>query len=544
MGVFNPVKKILHDFWKFSYLTILLIIAIVIISSLSSVYAPYLFSRLVDEAASSASYESLLYGFIAYALFMGLAHALQQSIIYLSTMCSESLSFIASISFFKKLTRKRGDFFIERNPTEIQSAQAQGRQALASLMQLGLIVFAPGIVRILMTLSVLGYAINLGVVAAVLVYGVVFVGLTYVGAQRSRSYLDDAIKTQQENAKLVGNALNSMETLQYFSSTSWITERFTEGARSAYGSWRVFCLNKLVFTVFFGAALAIQMALTLTMLIPRYQDGAISIGDIVLFNTLLLQLNIPFQMIGGAIDDLSKAFAKLSVFKDIWDAPEESAQVGLLFFTPEAGDLEFRNVSFNYGEGSGVENVSFTARRGRVTFITGKTGAGKSTLLKLALKSLEPSSGAVFLDGVDALKIDKPSWLQSVGVVPQEILLLNDTLGVNITLGREQDQDRLRQAARRASILERIEAMPDGFDTIVGERGLKLSGGEQQRVAIARALYSSPDFLILDEASSALDEATEREIMEYVRLLVDEVTVLVVTHRKSSIRPSDCVVEL
>ncbi|MEO9899819.1 ABC transporter ATP-binding protein [Nisaea sp.] len=502
------------------------------------------FSRLVDEAASSASYESLLYGFIAYALFMGLAHALQQSIIYLSTMCSESLSFIASISFFKKLTRKRGDFFIERNPTEIQSAQAQGRQALASLMQLGLIVFAPGIVRILMTLSVLGYAINLGVVAAVLVYGVVFVGLTYVGAQRSRSYLDDAIKTQQENAKLVGNALNSMETLQYFSSTSWITERFTEGARSAYGSWRVFCLNKLVFTVFFGAALAIQMALTLTMLIPRYQDGAISIGDIVLFNTLLLQLNIPFQMIGGAIDDLSKAFAKLSVFKDIWDAPEESAQVGLLFFTPEAGDLEFRNVSFNYGEGSGVENVSFTARRGRVTFITGKTGAGKSTLLKLALKSLEPSSGAVFLDGVDALKIDKPSWLQSVGVVPQEILLLNDTLGVNITLGREQDQDRLRQAARRASILERIEAMPDGFDTIVGERGLKLSGGEQQRVAIARALYSSPDFLILDEASSALDEATEREIMEYVRLLVDEVTVLVVTHRKSSIRPSDCVVEL
>ncbi|MEP2181480.1 MAG: ABC transporter ATP-binding protein, partial [Roseibium sp.] len=144
----------------------------------------------MDEAASSASYESLLYGFIAYALFMGLAHALQQSIIYLSTMCSESLSFIASISFFKKLTRKRGDFFIERNPTEIQSAQAQGRQALASLMQLGLIVFAPGIVRILMTLSVLGYAINLGVVAAVLVYGVVFVGLTYVGAQRSRSYLD------------------------------------------------------------------------------------------------------------------------------------------------------------------------------------------------------------------------------------------------------------------------------------------------------------------------------------------------------------------
>ena len=544
MGIFHPVKEILRDFWKFSYLTILLIAAVVIISSLSSVYAPYLFSRLVDEAASSASYESLLYGFIAYALFMGLGHALQHSINYLSAMCSESLSFIASISFFKRLARKRADFFLDHNPTEIQSAQARGTDALAILLQLGLIVFAPGVVQILLTLTVLGYAINLDVAVAVLVYGIVFVGLTYLGAQRSRPFLNAAMETQQRNAKLVGNALNSMETLRYFSSTSWITDRFAEGAQSTYQSWRDFCLKKLGFSALYGVALATQIAITFSMLVPRYQEGAISIGDMVLFNTLLLQLNAPFQMIGSAIDSLTEAFAKFRVFTRIWDAPEESAQAGLLSFTPEAGDLEFRNASFSYGEGSGVENVSFTARRGRLTFITGKTGAGKSTILRLALKSMEPSAGAIFLDGVDAQDIDKASWLQSVGVVPQEILLLNDTVGVNITLGREPDPDRLREAARRASILERVEAMPDGFDTVVGERGLKLSGGERQRVAIARALYSDPGFLILDEASSALDEETEREIMDYVRLLADEVTVLVVTHRKSSIRPGDCVVEL
>ncbi len=188
--------------------------------------------------------------------------------------------------------------------------------------------------------------------------------------------------------------------------------------------------------------------------------------------------------------------------------------------------------------------MSFVANRGRINFITGETGGGKSTVFKLALKSLEPNVGEIRVDGIDLLDIDRDDWYRSIGVVPQDILLLNDTLALNIALGRPLDDERLRAAAARAAILDRIEALPAGFETVVGERGLKLSGGERQRVAIARALYAEPKILFLDEASSALDDTTEREIMDHIRSIADDVTVLAITHRNSPIRANDQVIRL
>lgn len=165
-------------------------------------------------------------------------------------------------------------------------------------------------------------------------------------------------------------------------------------------------------------------------------------------------------------------------------------------------------------------------------------------MFRLALKSLAPVTGRITADGVDLRKINRADWYAAIGVVPQEVMLLNDTLTTNIVLGRPLDGDRLRSAAARAAILERIEAMPLGFDTVVGERGLKLSGGERQRIAIARALYADPKILFLDEASSALDDATEREIMDQIRRIAGDVTVLAITHRKGTIRAGDHVVAL
>ena len=154
-----------------------------------------------------------------------------------------------------------------------------------------------------------------------------------------------------------------------------------------------------------------------------------------------------------------------------------------------------------------VSNVSFLAQRGRVNFLVGDTGSGKTTLFKLALKSLETQEGKVLVDGVDINEIARKDWYSVIGVVPQDIMLLNDTLATNIILGRPYDEARLKRATERAAIRHFIEGLKDGFETKVGERGLKLSGGERQRVAIARALYAEPEFLFLDEASSSLDTA-------------------------------------
>ncbi|MGN7752969.1 ATP-binding cassette domain-containing protein [Sinorhizobium sp. 22678] len=183
-------------------------------------------------------------------------------------------------------------------------------------------------------------------------------------------------------------------------------------------------------------------------------------------------------------------------------------------------------------------------RRGAITFITGETGSGKSTVLRLALKTIEPSKGEIRVDGVDLREVNRQDWYGAVGVVPQEVMLLNDTLAANIALSRPIDVQRLREAAAKAAIIDRIDEFPDGFSTVIGERGLKLSGGERQRIAIARALYGEPRFLFLDEASSALDEATEAAIMNHIRRIAGEVTVLAITHRKSTIHQEDNVVDL
>jgi ABC-type multidrug transport system fused ATPase/permease subunit len=204
----------------------------------------------------------------------------------------------------------------------------------------------------------------------------------------------------------------------------------------------------------------------------------------------------------------------------------------------------FEDVGYAYGNGRGVKDIRFTAERGAITFLVGETGSGKSTIFKLALKSVEPDQGRILVDGLDLATIDRADWYGAVAVVPQDVVLLNESLSDNILLGRPRDETRLRRAAEKAAILPFIEALPEDFETKVGERGLKLSGGERQRIAIARALYGDPAVLFLDEASSALDEATERDIMDHIRLLARDVTVVAITHRRSVIAATDSVIDL
>ncbi|MFL6957511.1 ABC transporter ATP-binding protein [Nocardiopsis yanglingensis] len=538
-----PVAEILGAYWKTDRRLLLLIAGSVVLSSLASVAAPYLFSRLIDRLPSDGV-DALAGGFLLYAVMLGAGSVLQNTVQYLSFLSGENLGFITSTRYFARLLKKTNSFFLDHNAAELQVAGEKGRGALKIVVQLGLVAFIPSALQIVLTLVTLGALINLQVVLIVLVYGTVAVTVSAIATRRARIHREAAVEAGQQNARFVGNAMNAMETLRQFGGSTWMVQRFEQKAQSVRDSWRAYVLQRIGFIALLGIGLAVEFVVTFHLLLPRYQSGALSIGDIVLFNLLLLQLNMPFEMIARSIDDVARSWSMMGPLSTLWAAPEEQQVADAQRFAGASGHLEFQQVSHRYGNGRGVSNVSFKAERGSINFLMGPTGAGKSTLLKLALKSIDPQHGRILVDGVDLSRIDRAAWHAAVAVVPQDVILLNESLADNILLGRARDDHRLRHAAGKAAILPLIEALPEGLETTVGERGLKLSGGERQRIAIARALYGEPAILFLDEASSALDEATEREIMGHIRALANDVTVVAITHRRSIVSPTDRVIEL
>jgi ABC-type bacteriocin/lantibiotic exporter with double-glycine peptidase domain len=539
-----PLSAIYGRFWREERLLLAAVALVVFGGAIAAVAMPYLFSRFIDGLGTGALEAVLVGMLLGYAVLRGLTVLFGQAASFLSIMAAENLNFIAATQFFEKLVRKPVVFFIEHNPVEIQSARTEGQQALYILVQLALIVFIPGVTQIVLSLGMLGAVINFEIVLIVLVYGAGFIALTYFANRWTRPLLDMAIEANQENAKFVGNAVNAMETLRYFNGDRWISTSFQDKAEEARSSWNAWARRRITLSGIYGVAIGAQLAIALLIQLPRYQAGELSVGDIVLLNMLLIQLNQPFEMIGSAIDDLMRSASRFRPFARMWQSPEDrlvdvAGQLAL-----SEGALAFEDVSFGYGDTPMVRDITFTVRRGEVTFLVGETGSGKSTLLKLALKAIEPASGRITVDGVDLASIGRAGWYGVIGVVPQDVMLLNDTLGTNIVLGRPFDAARLRRAAERARILDFITAQPEGFATTVGERGLKLSGGERQRVAIARALYMDPAIIFLDEASSALDEGTEAAIIDELRNETGRVTILAITHRKSVIGPHDQVIVL
>ncbi|PZA09320.1 ABC transporter ATP-binding protein [Rhodopseudomonas palustris] len=540
----SPAVEILRNHVREDWRSLSVVVVIAVISSAASVAAPYLFSRAIDQLPKAGESGELLYALFGYAALIGIASVLSRVVQYLSVIISENLGYFVSTELFGRILRKRSEFFIEHNPAEIQNAVRQGQGALTTIANIALIVWLPSATQVGLTLFTLGYLLDLQIVLAVAAYGAIVVFVTLGSTRRSQQLLDAAMAASQDNARFAGNAMNAMETLRQLGGSTWMSRRFAERAGAVRDGWRAYMLRRAGTSALLGIGLATQFAVNFALLLPRYQAGLVSIGDIVLFNALLLQLNTPFEMIAQTMDSFARSRAQLVPLTRLWNAPEEHDDRSSVPFGMSDGTITFEQVGYDYGNGRGVSAVGFSAGRGAITFIVGETGSGKSTVFKLALKSLEPKQGRITVDGTDIRQIARADWFRMIAVVPQEVILLNESLADNILLGRERDEARLRDVASKAAILDLIESLPDGFDTAVGERGLKLSGGERQRIAIARALYGAPAVLFLDEVSSALDEDTERDIMDHIRAIAADVTVLAITHRRSFLTPMDNVVDL
>ena len=443
---------------------------------------------------------------------------------------------------FRRLHRLSLRFHLTRRTGEVTKIIERGTKSIDSMLYFILFNIAPTAIE-LTAVGVIFY-INFGweLVAATAVTVVSYVAVT-------RWITEWRTKLRREMNDLDGQALHravdsllNYETVKYFGAEAREQARYS-GAARAYARAAIKSDNSLaLLNVVQSGITNALMAGAMLFTVVGWSRGELSVGDLVFVNTYLMQLFRPLDLLGWVyrtirqgLVDMAEMFRLMDTDVEVKDRPDAP---DLIVTEPS---LAFENVTFEYDDGRTIlKDLSFEVPAGSTLAIVGPSGAGKSTVGRLLFRFYDPQSGRIIIDGQDIARVRQDSVRAAIGIVPQDSVLFNDTLAYNIAYGaQDAGMETVEQAARDASLTPLIDSLPDRFETMVGERGLKLSGGEKQRVAIARTLVKDPPILLLDEATSALDTRTEQEILGTLRRLARGRTTIAIAHRLSTIADAD-----
>ena len=448
---------------------------------------------------------------------------------------------------FRRLHKLSLRFHLSRRTGEVTKIIERGTKSIGMMLYFLLFNLAPTAIE-LIAVGVIFY-INFGI-ELVLATAVTVVAYIYV----TRWITDWRAKLRREMNDLDGRALQravdsllNFETVKYFGAESREEERYS-GAARAYAEAAIKSENSLALLNIAQSLITnLLMAGAMAYTVWGWQQGKLSVGDLVLVNTFLLQLFRPLDVLGWVYRTIRQGLVDMADMFRLIDTDIEVKDVaGAPALIAQRPTVAFDNVTFGYEpERTILHGLSFEVPAGSNVAIVGPSGAGKSTIARLLFRFYDPWAGRVLVGGEDIALVSQTSLRALIGIVPQDSVLFNDTLAYNIAYGAEgADMAAVEQAARDAALMPLIARLPDGFDTMVGERGLKLSGGEKQRVAIARTLVKNPPILLLDEATSALDTRTEQEILGTLKRVARGRTTIAIAHRLSTIADADRILVL
>ena len=531
---------------------VVIAVASLILAKLVAVATPMILGAAVDSlSGKDAGYSVFVLGAggltIAYGVSRVLDSGFQQlrDVVFakvgqraLRRVGLETFQHIHNMSLRYHLSRKTGG---------LSRVMERGVKGVAFLLRFLLFSIGPLLLQLVLISGALAAFFDLRYLLVIVVAIVAYVWFTAVVTEwrvKIRKEMND--QDNDANQKAIDSLLN-FETVKYFGAESREAARY-DAAMQGYETAALKTSYSLG-VINIGQALIINTAMVVVMLmsVQGVADGRISVGGFVAVNAYIMQVMMPLNFLGFVYREIRQALVDMSeMFSLLEQPPEVQDKPGAPPLPVAGGRIEFRDVHFAYDpERAILKGVDLAVEPGQTLAIVGPSGSGKSTIGRLLFRFYDVSAGAVLIDGQDIRDVSQNSLHNAIGVVPQDTVLFNDTIYYNIAYGRDAaTRAEIEQAAKAAQIHDFVQSLPNGYETMVGERGLKLSGGEKQRVGIARSLLKNPPILLLDEATSALDTQTEHEIQESLIQMGQGRTVMIIAHRLSTVVHADRIVVL
>ena len=526
-------------------------VVMVLLGKATTLALPFAYKKAVDAmtlpAGAQPALTVALAFVLAYALgrFAGVLFDNLRNIVF-ERVGQDATRHLAE-NVFARLHKLSLRFHLARRTGEVTKVIERGTKSIDTMLYFLLFNIAPTVIELTAVIVIFWLNFGLGLVTAT-----ILAVIAYVYATRTITEWRTALREKmnrldgQALARAVDSLLN-YETVKYFGAESREEARYASAAR-AYADAAVKSENSLgLLNIAQALIVNLLMAGAMAWTVYGWSQGRLTVGDLVFVNTYLTQLFRPLDMLGmvyrtirQGLIDMAEMFRLIDTHIEVADAPDAPALV------VNRPSVTFDNVVFGYDRDREIlHGLSFEVPAGSRVAIVGPSGAGKSTIARLLFRFYDPWSGRILIDGQDIAGVTQASLRAALGIVPQDSVLFNDTIGYNIAYGRDgAGMAEVEAAAKGAAIADFIARLPQGYDTEVGERGLKLSGGEKQRVAIARTLVKNPPILLFDEATSALDTRTEQDILSTMRAVASHRTTISIAHRLSTIADSDTILVL